>query len=178
MARNANKHRREFTFEVGDTVWLAASHLRMPRALTAKRKLLPRYYGPYKITKVLSDVAYELELPKHFKIHPVIHVSHLKANEDGSLDFPTRPAYKAPPPPIIQGEDDDAEEYFQIEALRNHRFTGKGKNRCASFLVSWEGQDESENIWISEKRLRIDMQPQLVDGLISQYVLRTGAKLS
>lgn len=92
MAKNANKHRREFTFKVRDTAWLAATHLRLPK-IHAKRKLLPLYYGPYKIIKVFSDVTYELELPAHFKIHPVIHVFHLKANEDGSLDFPFRPAY-------------------------------------------------------------------------------------
>jgi hypothetical protein len=91
MARNANKHRREYTFQVDDKVWLAASHVCLPHALTAKRKLQPRYYGPFQGTKVVSYVVYKLELPPHFKIHPVIHISHLKANQDGSQDFPSRP---------------------------------------------------------------------------------------
>ena len=179
MVRNENKHRREYTFAVGDSVWLAASHLRLPRALTAKRKLLPRYYGPYKVVKVFSDVAYQLDLPAHFKIHPVIHVSHLKANADGSQDFPHRPEYQAPPPPIIHGNVDgaDEEEYFQIEQFRNHRFRGKGRNRSVSFLVKWIGYDESENIWRSEAALRADMEDALVDELIADYVRRTGAKL-
>ncbi|GAX74876.1 hypothetical protein CEUSTIGMA_g2322.t1 [Chlamydomonas eustigma] len=121
MARNANKHRREHTFQVDDKVWLAASHVRLPHALTAKRKLQPRYYGPFRVTKVVSDVAYKLELPPHFKIHPVLHISHLKANHDGSQDFPSRPEYKSPPPAIIVGEGETAEEYFSVGVIRNHK---------------------------------------------------------
>ena len=131
------------------------------------------------MVKVFSDVAYQLDLPAHFKIHPVIHVSHLKANADGSQDFPHRPEYQAPPPPIIHGNVDgaDEEEYFQIEQFRNHRFRGKGRNRSVSFLVKWIGYDESENIWRSEAALRADMEDALVDELIADYVRRTGAKL-
>ncbi|GAX81110.1 hypothetical protein CEUSTIGMA_g8544.t1 [Chlamydomonas eustigma] len=176
MARNANKHRREHTFQVDDKVWLAASHVRLPHALTAKRKLQPRYYGPFRVTKVVSDVAYKLELPPHFKIHPVIHISHLKANQDGSQDFPSRPEYKSPPPAIIVGEGETAEEYFSVGAIRNHKYVGKGRNRQRKFWIQWEGYGEQDNTWKSERDLRIDMEDHLVDSLISDYVQRTGAK--
>jgi hypothetical protein len=176
MARNANKHRREHTFQVDDKVWLAASHVRLPHALTAKRKLQPRYYGPFRVTKVVSEVAYKLELPPHFKIHPVIHISHLKANQDGSQDFPSRPEYKSPPPAIIVGEGETAEEYFSVGAIRNHKYVGKGRNRQRKFWIQWEGYGEQVNTWKSERDLRIDMEDHLVDSLISDYVQRTGAQ--
>ena len=147
QAKYANKHRREYTFQVGDKVWLAASHLRLPRAAHAGRKLLPRFFGPYKVSKVISDVAYEIELPAHFKIHPVIHISHLKANADGTQDFPSRREYVAPPPPEIG--DEDGEEYFHVEAFRNHRRSGARRQ----FLVKWLGYPEEDNEWISEKSL-------------------------
>jgi hypothetical protein len=92
MKRNADKHRRQYTFEVGESAWLAASHLRLPRL--TRGKLNPRYYGPYKIKRVLSDVAYELELPSQMRIHPVVHIAKLKANKEGTQLFPSRPEYE------------------------------------------------------------------------------------
>ena len=44
-----------------------------------KRKLSPRYVGPYNILKRVGKVAYELELPaKLAVVHPVFHISILK----------------------------------------------------------------------------------------------------
>ena len=164
--RNANKHRRQYTFEVGDLVWLAASHLRLRRLVTGKLK--PRYYGPYKIKRVLSEVAYELALPAAFKIHPVIHISHLKANADGTKSFPHRPEYEGPPPPELE----DDEPYFAVECFRQHRGTAKRRQ----FLVKFVGEGEDYNEWLRASRLREDM-PNDYDRLVAEYVQRTGAQL-
>ncbi|XP_015165372.1 uncharacterized protein [Solanum tuberosum] len=43
-----------------------------------KGKLSPRYIGPYKIIRIIGQVAYELELPQELStVHPVFHVSML-----------------------------------------------------------------------------------------------------
>jgi hypothetical protein len=166
----ANRSRRDVTFQVGDKVWLATSHLRFSPAHNAKRKLQPRFFGPYPVKKVLSDVAYELELPAKFRIHPVIHISHLKANADGTLDFPSRPDYVAPPPPEV--EEEGGEEYFKVEAFRNKRGSG-GREK---FLVKWMGYGEDQNEWLSAKQLKTDM-PDEYESLVSAYNERIGAKL-
>ena len=41
-------------------------------------KLKPRFYGPYKVTRRVGEVAYELELLEGSKIHNIFHVSCLK----------------------------------------------------------------------------------------------------
>ncbi|WMV59165.1 hypothetical protein MTR67_052550 [Solanum verrucosum] len=56
-----------------------------------KVKLSPRYVGPYRISKRIGKVAYELELPQELAVvHPVFHVSILKkCMGDPSLIIPT-----------------------------------------------------------------------------------------
>jgi len=169
QATYANRKRRDFQFRVGDKVWLSAANLRLSLASNAKRKLLPRFYGPFRISEVVSPVAYRLELPKTIKIHPVVHISHLKAYADGSDVFPERPAYKAPPlPQVIEDE-----EYFSIEAFRNH----KRKRGRLWFQVKWLGYGEEENTWLSAKQLQEDMTPETYKELLDEYKLHTKAKL-
>ena len=75
----ANKHSIEWSFEVGDLVYLRLQPYRQS-SLKKKgaEKLKPRFYGPYKIIRKVGEVAYELELPQESKIHNVFHVSSLK----------------------------------------------------------------------------------------------------
>ncbi|WMV20210.1 hypothetical protein MTR67_013595 [Solanum verrucosum] len=56
-----------------------------------KGKLSPRYIGPYRITKRIGNVAYELELSQELAaVHPVFHISMLKKCIcDPSLILPT-----------------------------------------------------------------------------------------
>ena len=84
MAQNqqkifANKHRTDRVFQVGDLVYL---RLQPYRQFSLKKKgavkLQPRFYGPYKISRKVGEVAYELDLPTNNKIHNVFHVSCLK----------------------------------------------------------------------------------------------------
>ena len=40
-------------------------------------KLMERFVGPYKIKKIVSSNAVELELPSIVKVHPVVNVSRI-----------------------------------------------------------------------------------------------------
>ena len=86
MQSQANKKRRECTFEPGELVLLK---LQPYRQQTVQRrvssKLAKRYYGPFKVLRRIGAVSYELELPAASRIHPVIHVSQIRAYHGDSL---------------------------------------------------------------------------------------------
>ena len=75
----ADKRRRPLTFEVGDYAYLKVSPMKGVQRFGVKRKLAPRYVGPYKITERKGNVAYKLQLPLEMSaIFVVFHVSQLK----------------------------------------------------------------------------------------------------
>jgi RNA recognition motif-containing protein len=71
--------RRDLSFEIGDFVYLNVSPIRGTRRFKVKRKLSPRYVGPFKIIDRNGEVTYQLKLPPQSSdIHDVFHVSQLK----------------------------------------------------------------------------------------------------
>jgi hypothetical protein len=90
----ADKHRVDHTFEVGDLVYL---RLQPYKKASIKRsgaeKLQPHFFEPYRVSKRIGAVAYELELPQGSKIHNVFHVSCLKK----ALGQHVRPIEALPP---------------------------------------------------------------------------------
>ena len=61
-------------YQVNKQVWLKAKHLNLPYQTV---KLAPKHHGPFRITKQISPIAYKLELPPAWTIHPVFHTSLL-----------------------------------------------------------------------------------------------------
>jgi hypothetical protein len=59
----ADRRRRDFSFEVGDFVYLKVSPMRGLRRFKVRGKLAPRFIGPFKILEQKGKVAYQLELP-------------------------------------------------------------------------------------------------------------------
>ncbi|TXG48988.1 hypothetical protein EZV62_024863 [Acer yangbiense] len=86
MKVQADKHRREKEFQIGDMVYLKLIPYRVQSlAPHAFHKLLPKYYGPYRILEKLGPVDYKLQLPEGYKIHHVFHVSCLKRHLGGNV---------------------------------------------------------------------------------------------
>ena len=59
----ADRHRSELEFRVGQEVLLKISPTKGVTRIGKKRKLSPRYIGPFTIVKKIGEVAYKLALP-------------------------------------------------------------------------------------------------------------------
>jgi hypothetical protein len=60
-------------------VYLKVSPIRGLCRFKVKRKLSPRFIGPFKILERVGEVAYRLELPNRLAdVHDVFHISQLK----------------------------------------------------------------------------------------------------
>ena len=69
-----NPHTLESRFKIGDEIWLEGTNLKLPYQST---KLAPKRYGPFKIIKEISPVAFQIKLPSNWKIHDVFYASLL-----------------------------------------------------------------------------------------------------
>nr|GEZ14004.1 putative reverse transcriptase domain-containing protein [Tanacetum cinerariifolium] len=75
----ANKRKRPIESNVVDFFILKVSSWKGVMRFKNKRKLSPRFIGPFKILKRVSEVAYVLELTEEMKgIHNTFHVSYLR----------------------------------------------------------------------------------------------------
>ena len=74
-----DKRKRPIEFEVGDYVYLNVSPMKKVQRFGVKRKLAPRYVGPYPIIEKSGRVAYKIQLPPEMRaIFNVFHVSQLE----------------------------------------------------------------------------------------------------
>ena len=65
MKQQADQHRSERSFDVGDWVFLRLQPYKQMSLKQAKKdnKLSPKYYGHYNVLKKIGSMAYKLELP-------------------------------------------------------------------------------------------------------------------
>jgi hypothetical protein len=123
----ADRKRRDVSYNVGDMVLLDSSKIRLK---VKGGKFADQRIGPYKIVKRVGEVAYQLELPAHWKIHNTFHVSKLQPYKVSKV-WPEREEYHRPPPELTD-EDGDIYEVKQIVGERMLR----GK---LHYVVEWVG---------------------------------------
>jgi len=101
MKKYANRKKGEVDdHKVGNLVILSTKDLKYQMVGRRTEKLMERFVGSYKIKKIVSLNAVELDLPSIVKIHPVVNVSRIRRYV-GQVEGQKR---EQPAPVIIEGE--------------------------------------------------------------------------
>ena len=142
MKQQADQHRSERSFDVGDWVFLRLQPYKQMSLKQAKKdnKLSPKYYGPYKVLQKIGTMAYKLELPAASRLHPVFHVSCLKKVIGDKLPVQT----------ILPELDEEGKIILEPEAVTETR-TRQLRNRSISeYLIKWKNLSAEDSTWEDE----------------------------
>jgi len=143
MKKYADRKRREVDeYKVGDLVMLSTKNLKYQMVRRRTEKLTERFVGPYRIKRIISSNAVELELPSTVKIHLVVNVSRIRRY----VEQVEGQRKEQPAPVVIKGEEE-----WEVERILNkRRIQGKDKYlvRWKEFTAesdTWEGRENLEN---------------------------------
>ena len=112
-------------------------------------KLRRRWVGPFTVNRVVSPIAYRLDLPQGWKIHPTFHISNLKRYLR-SEEFVRE--VEPPPPELVEGTLE-----YEVESILRH----KGKGARKQYLVLWKGYPLDEATW--EPEAHLDHAPEVLE---------------
>ncbi|ETW75360.1 hypothetical protein HETIRDRAFT_330784, partial [Heterobasidion irregulare TC 32-1] len=98
-----------------------------------KFKLAPRRYGLFRILSKVGLLVYKLQIPQHWKIHPVFHATMLtkyKKKEAHRTNFVK---------PLLEVLND--KEHYKVEMILDLK-----QQECRTkYLVNWEGYLKADN---------------------------------
>ncbi|CAM8978439.1 unnamed protein product [Rhodiola kirilowii] len=144
MIQQANQHRKEVEFQVGDLVLV---RLQPYRQVTVRKqhttKLTRRYYGPFRILQRIGKVAYRVDLPEGAKIHDIFHVSMLRKYYGPSKHYVSR----------------WPQDFFEFHPLmRPAKVLGfrtiiKQGKPWPQYLIQWQHQGEDDATWEDKAEL-------------------------
>lgn len=136
----ADQHRRPHSFTEGTQVLLSSRHLRLQGR--GKKKIYPKFLGPFTITKMVGINAAQLDLPSTWNIHNVFHVSLLKQYHSRADSTPV------PLPTVVDGLPS-----YQVDKILSHRDKPIGSSTTREYLVQWVGFSPDYNSWESPEAL-------------------------
>jgi len=155
MKKYANRKRLDVKeYKVEDLVMLSTKDLKYQMIGRRMEKLTERFVGPYKIKKIISSNAVELELPGTIRIHLVVNISRIcRYVEQVEGQKKEQPALV-----IIEGEEE-----WEVERILNKRRV-RGKDK---YLVCWKGFMAESDTW--EGRENLENAKEVIEEFEKEY---------
>lgn len=156
FARNDAKLRYDakhspITMDVGDYAYLRLHKgYRLPG--DPNHKITEQRAGPFKIVRRQGRLAYELKLPSHWKIHPVISVAHLIPAPKGKDPYNRHIVEGREPVDGVEGDTDEWKSW-ELERIVDRRTVKRGRTNVVEYLVKFKGWGNHENQWYPNELL-------------------------
>ena len=132
-------------------------------AKTLGKKYTQQYTGKFTVLKRIGRLAYQLDLPSSWEIHPVISVAYLEPAPKEDDPF-NRQSHE--PGPVITSnsyDPNDSAPSYEIEQLLDTKVTNvRGKTKI-EYLVRWLGYGPEWDVWYNIEDL------QQASDLITDY---------
>ena len=128
---------RDQEYDIGDMVYVRVQPYRQVTLRPVRnQKLSHRFFGPFKVLERIGPVAYRLELPEGTRVHPVFHVSLLRAR------ISTDQIVGA----VLPEPEDEIEVVEPVRVLARRRRRHEGRLET-EVLVEWLGKPSDEATW-------------------------------
>ncbi|OWY94563.1 hypothetical protein PHMEG_00035670 [Phytophthora megakarya] len=140
-----DRNRPTYRFEPGDQVLLDTRNLDLPHiGVLGRRKLAPRFIGPYPIIRATTPDTYQIGLPPEVKLHNKFLISYLRPYQ---LDTNSKRLNDVPR--LITR---DGLNGLQVQVIINKRL----RQNTLYYKVRWYGRDVADS-WEPANVLIVDM---------------------
>lgn len=109
-----------------------------PAMARVTKKLTEQYIGLFCILEKVGCLAYRLNIPLNWYIHPAFSVAKFEFTPTLAKNFFAR-SFSSNPPSVFVESPINKIKSFKIEKLLNKRQVKKGKGRVIEYLICWKG---------------------------------------
>ncbi|GJV73379.1 putative reverse transcriptase domain-containing protein [Tanacetum coccineum] len=178
----ADKRRKPLEFSVGDYVLIKVSPWKGMVRFGKKKKLAPRFVGPFEITKKVGPVAYKLDLPEELDgVHKTFHVSNLKkyladltlSNQNGSKIKEER--LDEPKEGCMLGESKKRSTRILLSDARSRTGLAESGNFCESKVMIRGVRCRIRELVVKYKAEKVSYEEMVKMPLVDLKVLEDGS---